>query len=122
MIRNLTCIECPTGCHLTIELDDKGKVIKVTGNKCEKGEGYAIAEIEHPVRMLSSCILTEGLALKMVPVRLDLPIPRDRVFDAMEAIKKVRVHKPLKAGDAVVVNFLNLGVNLIATRAVGEKE
>ncbi|MBQ5649116.1 MAG: NAD(FAD)-dependent dehydrogenase, partial [Clostridia bacterium] len=34
MERKLTCIICPLGCPLTVELAD-GKVVKVTGNTCK---------------------------------------------------------------------------------------
>ena len=120
MIKNLTCIECPTGCSLIIEVKD-GKVLHVSGNECEKGEKYAFDEIENPVRILTSSVLAQGLPLKMIPVRTDEPIPRSRIFDAMNAIKKVRIHNAVRIGDIIVDNFLNLGVNLIATRDVPKK-
>ena len=120
MIKNLTCIECPTGCSLTIEVKD-GKVFNVTGNECEKGEKYAFDEIENPVRILTSSVLAEGLPLKMIPVKTDESIPKNRIFDAMSAIKKIRINDAVSAGDIIVENFLNLGVNLIATRDVSGK-
>ena len=115
MIKNLTCIECPKGCHLTIEVE-KDYVINVNGNQCEKGESYARSEVEDPVRLLTSSVLTKGLALKMVPVRTDKPVPRARIFEAMDAIRKIRLCKRVKAGDAIAANFLDLNVNLIVTR------
>lgn len=118
MIKNLTCIECPEGCRLTVEVED-GRVIRVNGNQCEKGEKYARAEIERPVRILTSCVVAEGMPLKMIPVRTEQPIPKDRVFAAMDAVKKIKVNKPVKAGDVVSENFLGLGINLIATRDAG---
>jgi|GEM_PF-44039 len=115
MIKNLTCIECPKGCHLTVEIEG-GQAIKVSGNQCPKGEKYAVSEVENPVRTLTSSVLAEGLALKMVPVRTDQPIPRDRVFEAMAAIKRLRLKGPVRVGEVVVANFLNLGVNLVVIR------
>lgn len=120
MIKNITCIECPKGCALTIEVKD-GRVFHIRGNECEKGEKYAFAEIENPVRILTSSILAEGLPLKMIPVKTDEPIPRNRIFDAMSAIKKIRINDAVSIGDIIVDNFLNLGVNLIATRDVPGK-
>ena len=32
MTKNLTCVTCPMGCSITVELNDKGEVISVTGN------------------------------------------------------------------------------------------
>jgi len=115
MTKKLTCIECPKGCKLTVDVQD-GKVVKVTGNECPKGEKYAISEIENPARILASSVLGWGLRLKMIPVRTDKPIPKSRIFDAMGEVKKIRVTAPLKSGDVIVKDFLGLGVNLIATR------
>lgn len=132
MIRKLTCIECPVGCLLSADVENC-RVVEVSGNKCPKGETYAASEIENPVRILTSAVLSRGidlpttfkgrvlsenLSLKMVPVRTDKPIPRFKIWEAMAEIKKLRVNRPLQAGDAVVNNFLGLGVNLIATRDV----
>ncbi len=115
MTKKLTCIECPKGCRLLVDVQN-GKVAKVTGNECPKGEKYAISEIENPARILTSGVLSQGLGLKMIPVRTDKPIPKSRIFDAMNEVKKIRITAPLKSGDIIVKNFLGLGVNLIATR------
>ena len=115
MLKKLTCIECPKGCKLLVDVQN-GKMAKVTGNECQKGEKYAISEIENPARILTSSVLSQGLGLKMTPVRTDKPIPKSRIFDAMNEAKKIRVTAPLKSGDVIVKDFLGLGVNLIATR------
>ena len=44
MTRNLTCIVCPRGCQLTVELGADGAVLSVTGNTCPRGKQYAIDE------------------------------------------------------------------------------
>jgi len=103
---------------LTVEANDAGEVVKVTGNQCPKGDKYGTAEVTNPTRTLTAGVLAEGLELKMVPVRTDKPIPKARIMAAMTAVKKIRLTKPVKCGDAVVENFLGLGVNLVATRSV----
>jgi len=115
MIKELTCIECPEGCALSVDIENC-KVVKVTGHKCPKGEIYAKDEIENPLRILASTVLAHGLSLKMVPVRTDRPIPKDRIEDAMREIKKIRIDKEVRTGDVIAADFLNLKVNLIATR------
>jgi CxxC motif-containing protein len=114
MIKKMVCIECPNGCVLTVNTDSKP--IMVTGNKCPKGIEYAISEIESPERMLTSSVLTEGLTLKMVPVRTDRPIPKKDLFRAMEEIKKIRLRKTVAVGDIVIKDILGSGANLIVTR------
>jgi len=115
MIKQLTCIECPRGCKLSVEIDS-GKVISVTGNACPKGEPYARAEIENPARVLTSTVIAVGLDLKMVPVRTDKPIPKDKMPEAMREIKKIRLSRPVRPGDIIAERFLGMDVNLIATR------
>lgn len=100
---------------VTVEND---KAVKTEGNKCPKGEKYAVREIENPVRILTSTVLTYGLSLKMVPVRTDRPIPKSMIAEAMKIVKSVRIDNPVQTGDVIVENFLNLNINLIATRSI----
>ena len=37
-VRELTCISCPLGCPLQVEIDEAGQVVRVTGNTCKRGE------------------------------------------------------------------------------------
>lgn len=115
MSKNLTCIECPKSCPLIVDIENC-RLVKLSGNQCKVGESYAIAEIENPMRIFTSTVLSDGLSLKMIPVRTDKPIEKAKLLEAMAEIKKIIVEKPLKVGDAIVSNFLGLGVNLIATR------
>jgi len=120
MIKRIICIECPKGCVLEADMDSKP--VRITGNLCPKGEEYAVSEIENPERILTSSVLAEGLALKMVPVRTDKPIPKKDLLKAMEEIKKIRLKKAVAAGDVVLKDLLGLGVNLIATRVCPLRE
>ena len=115
MKRTMTCIECPQGCRLEVEADGS-RVISVSGNKCKRGEAYARQETEAPMRTLTTCVLTKGLELKMLPVRTSRPIPKERLFEAMWAVKRLLVTSPLKEGSVVAANFLGLGVDLVACR------
>lgn len=117
MKRKLTCIECPKGCMLLVDIENS-RVVQVSGQECPKGEKYAVSEIENPLRILTSTVLAEGLSLKMVPVRTDKPIPKGVLSEAMREIKKLKVSEPVRVGDVIVENFLGLGVNLVATREV----
>ncbi len=117
MIKELTCIECPKSCRLTVDIENC-RVVKVSGNKCPRGEDYARAEIENPQRVLTAVVLAQGLPLKMIPVRTDKPIPKTKILAAAAEIKKIKVIKPLRVGDIIVEDFMGLGVNLRATRDV----
>ena len=115
MIKKVTCIECPLGCSLEVDIENC-KVVKVSGNKCPKGIKYATDEVETPVRILTSTVLTKRLEHKTVPVRTDNPVPKDRIDDAMREMRKVRLDKPVRAGAVVIADLLGLGVNVITTR------
>lgn len=115
MIKNLTCIECPRSCALTVDIENC-RVVKVSGEKCPKGRDYAVSEVENPRRILTSTVRARGLNLKMVPVRTDRPIPKDRILEAAAEVRKIKLESPIKAGDVIVNNFLGLGVNMLATR------
>lgn len=115
MIKQLTCIDCPIGCTLDIDIENC-KVVSVSGNKCPKGHDYAVSEIENPVRILTSTVVARNMDLKMIPVRTDKPIPVAKIMVAAQEIRKIKIEKGIKVGDILVENFLGLGVNLIATR------
>lgn len=115
MIKSLTCIECPKGCKITVDFDGD-KIDSIKGFQCKKGEAYAREEIIDPKRILTSSVLTEGLGLKMLPVRTNKPIPKSKLMDAMGEIKKIRVSKPVNVGNVVCKDFLSAGIDLVATR------
>lgn len=117
MTKKLICIECPKGCALSVETEGC-RVARVSGNLCPKGKSYSVSEIENPVRVFTSTVLTQGLSLKMAPVRTDRPISKTMLQDAMREIRKIRIKKPLPIGGIVVKNFFGLGVNLIAIRDI----
>ncbi len=112
---NNECIECPEGCALEISARN-GKITEVKGGKCPKGETYAVSEVENPLRILTSTVLARGLSLILVPVRTNKPIPKSRMFDAVKETRKIRLDKPVSCGAIIIKNFLELGVDLIATR------
>ena len=54
-IKKLTCINCPVGCSLKVELDGEN-VICVSGNTCRRGEIYARKEVTNPTRIVTSTV------------------------------------------------------------------
>lgn len=115
MTKNMICTECPKGCDLSVDIEGK-RIANVRGAKCPKGILYAAAEIENPTRIFTATVLTEGLSLKLIPVRTVKPIPKRDLSRAIEEVRKVRIANPVKAGDTIIDNFLGLRLSLIATR------
>ena len=58
-IRNLTCISCPMGCQITVEMDGS-EVLSVTGNTCKRGDVYARKEVTNPTRIVTSTVKVIG--------------------------------------------------------------
>ena len=113
-MRNMTCLECPMGCQLSID----EQTLEVTGNICPKGEAFARAEITNPVRILTTTAVIESETESMLPVRTKDPIPKGSMDAAMKAIKNVRVKAPVEVGDILVEDLVGTGVPLIATKRV----
>ncbi len=114
--KKFTCIMCPLGCAVTVKHDDKGGIVEVLGASCKKGEAYAKDEFTKPMRVLTSTIAIKGAQFARLPVRTSGVIPKDRIFDCMKEIQKIRVKAPVKLGDKVIGNILDLKVDIIATR------
>ena len=56
MVRELTCIVCPLGCDLKVELDENKRVLSVSGNTCPRGKVYAENECVNPRRTVTSTV------------------------------------------------------------------
>lgn len=113
----LTCVVCPAGCKIKVAFDENGKIITVDGNTCVRGKNYAVSEVTHPVRTLTSTVpvMTKS-GWRMLPVRTDNPIPRESLFDAMSLVRAVKVTAPVSVGDVIIRDFVEPGVNLIACK------
>lgn len=116
MKKEFTCIVCPAGCSLTVEQDDRGAILSVTGNTCRRGETYAREELTDPRRTLTSTVRIEGRELAMLPVRTDKGIRRDAMGDAMAQLKTIAVRTPVRCGDVIAENFTEDGISLIACK------
>ncbi len=111
MTRELTCIICPRGCSLRVELDNTGKYLSVSGNICKRGEKYAIDECTSPMRTLTTTVLcSDG---QVLPVRSEGAIPKEKLFEAMEKVNSLTVSLPVSVGDVIIDGFY--GTRLIAT-------
>ncbi len=115
MTRELTCINCPMGCELTVEVEGD-KVISVSGNTCKRGEIYAHSEISAPTRTVTTTIISsEG---RPVPVKTAQPIPKGMIFECTAAIKSAEVHLPVKVGQVIIEDLLGTGAQVTATKTV----
>lgn len=112
----MVCIVCPNGCLLNVEPgQDNGDAYRVTGNLCPRGAAFAQTEMTNPQRTICSTVRTAFADVPVLPVRVSKEIPKDRCFDVMREIAKVRVDTVVRRGDPVIKNVCGLGVDVIAT-------
>ncbi len=114
--RSMTCLECPRGCQLEINVD----TLEVTGNTCPRGEAFAKAEITNPLRVLTTTVRIDSLSEVMLPVRTQTGIPKAKMFEAMDVIRDIRAKAPVSVGDVIVSDLCGTGIDLIATKNVRE--
>ena len=119
-MKEFICINCPLGCHLTVDDSDKNNV-KVTGNTCKRGETYGINEVLHPKRMVTSSVYVLNGKNPVVSCKTKDAIPKELIFDSLNVLKETKVEAPVKIGDVLVANILNTGVDIVATSNVERK-
>lgn len=112
-MKEMICIVCPRGCHLLI--DDNNNV---TGNFCPRGAKYAISELTHPTRTLTTTVKIIDSLEKRLPVKSSAPLPKEKIFDAMEKINKIIVKPPVHIGDVIIKNIFGLNADIIATKDI----
>lgn len=115
--RELTCIGCPMGCSITVEME--GTDIKsVTGNSCKIGDRYARTEVLNPVRTLTTTAVVEGGDLPRVSVRTAGNVPKSMLSECMKEINALRLQAPVSIGDIVLRDVAGTGVDVKATRNI----
>jgi CxxC motif-containing protein len=121
MKKEMVCIGCPMGCYLTV--DYVGRTIRdVSGNRCKVGLDYAEKEVSNPERTLTTTVKVKRGDLPLVSVRTNKPIPKSRIWDAMNLLAKVEVEAPIKIGESIIENIFNTGVNIVATKNILKKK
>ena len=117
--KNLTCINCPMGCSLTVEVEDD-KVVSVSGNTCNRGESYARKEVTNPTRIVTSTVKVRGGKSDIVSVKTKEDIPKGKILECIKALKDVTIQAPVVIGDVVAANIADTGVDIVATRNVAK--
>ncbi|KEZ91887.1 DUF1667 domain-containing protein [Lacrimispora celerecrescens] len=122
MLKEFTCIICPNGCGISADIEIKeggdSLIRSIEGALCPRGEIYVKQELIDPRRNIATSVLVKGGILPLASVRLTKPIPKDRIFDAMEEIKKCCLKAPVTAGTVLVENILGYDADVIVTKSV----
>ena len=114
--RELTCIVCPRGCQLTVELEGKN-VLSVSGNICKRGAVYAENECVNPMRTVTTTAKTNDGGV--VAVKTETTIPKEKMFDVMKEINFVKAPCKVRIGDVIIKNVCGTGSDIVATSNLG---
>lgn len=110
-IKKLTCIECPVGCDISVELDGK-TVVSVSGNGCPRGDMYARNEVVCPRRVITTTVRTQSG--RVVPVKTDKPVKKSEIFAVMDKINSLVIPDGIKEKQVVAENITE-DINLVVT-------
>lgn len=113
----LTCIICPMGCSMEVKIVDDGKsknVIEVKDNGCRRGEEYAKKELLNPTRTLTTTVLVKNGKMRVVPVKTSGEVPKEKLLQCMEIIRRLSCDAPVKRGDVILYDILGTGQNVIS--------
>lgn len=112
-MKKFVCIECPRGCNL--EVDDN---LNVTGNFCIRGKNYALSEVTHPERVVTSTVKIDSLEVCRLPVKTSKAISKDLMFEVIKSLDDVKITAPIKCGDVIIKNVCGSQVDIVATRTI----
>lgn len=112
MKRDFTCIVCPKGCLIHAEFEGSN-IINIEGHTCKRGVAYVTDELTCPKRTLTTTVAT--VSDIMVPVRTNMAVPKELLFDCMKEINKIVLDKSVKTGDIIIKDILGTGADVIAT-------
>ncbi|MGM0435736.1 MAG: DUF1667 domain-containing protein [Bacillota bacterium] len=116
MKKEMICIVCPVGCHLSIDTES----LEVTGNRCPRGEKYARIEITNPTRVVTSTVKVNSKLQRRVSVKTTDAIPKGRIFDLMDMLDSVELTAPVHIGDVALENVFDTGEDVVVTMKLEE--
>ncbi|MEF9917014.1 MAG: DUF1667 domain-containing protein [Lachnospiraceae bacterium] len=119
-MRELICIVCPNGCKMKVEKKEEQWI--VSGNKCKRGQVFAVAEMTHPMRTICSTVKTSFPNIPVLPVRVSEDIPKELIFQVMQEINQVVIKEVVGKGEVVIPHVLGLTANVIVTSDLLKRE
>lgn len=117
----LTCIRCPIGCMLTVTENWDGTV-SVAGNTCKRGEEYGKKETTDPTRIVTSTVKVKNGSRPVVSVKTKEDVPKGKIKECMEELKRVETEAPVRIGDIILKNVAGTGVDIVATKNINREK
>lgn len=122
MEREIICISCPLGCHLTAAYEAKGnlsdKDIAISGNKCKRGVIYGTEEILSPKRVVTATCSVNSRLMSRIPVKTTGSVPKEMIDSLINELYRLRLTPPVTLGDKIITNFRETGVDVVTTRSL----
>lgn len=109
--KSITCITCPIGCRISIDIADGEYVF--SGNKCRKGEEFAKTELTAPFRSLTTTVRTAFP--NVLPVRTNGEVPKEKIFEIIRELSGIIITEKIGIGETVAANIAGTGCDIIAT-------
>lgn len=117
-VKHYICISCPIGCPLRL-VHEGSQILEIEGQECSRGAKYARQEFTDPRRTFSTTVPIRFALHERLPVKLTAPIPRDRIPDAMAAIRTILAEAPVQLGQVLLHDVAGItGVHLVACRTM----
>ena len=110
--KTITCIMCPNSCEIAYDL---------SGGMCAKGPEYVKNEILNPTRTLTTSVRVIDGQLPLVSVKTSAGIPKDKLLEGIKLVSVLSVEAPVEEGQVIYKDFIEEGIDLISTKAVGSK-
>ena len=122
--REITCILCPNGCELEVSYSGEptAESLTIEGNLCPRGLDYALEELTHPKRTLTTSVLVHDGTQPQTSVKTACPIPREKVLEARAALRAAALSAPVSIGDVVIADVAGTGVDVVVTRPVARSQ
>lgn len=120
MQKVLTCICCPVGCEIQVEMEAQ-QILKITGNRCSRGEAYAKRELIRPSRIVTTTVRVREGERAVVSVKTEKEIPKENMMHCISALKDLEVEAPVHIGDVIYQNIAGTGISMIATANVEKR-
>ena len=117
MPEEVTCIMCPLGCSVEVQIDGQEVSVK-KGCRCKEGMKFVKMEAIFPGRILTTTMKTDNPEIPLLPVRSNKEIPKDQLMACMAVISKHPVTGRAEMGQQIITDILGLGVDIVACRTI----
>ena len=113
----ITCTVCPNGCQ--VKWDEATG--QYSGNKCPRGQAFAVQERTSPKRTVTTTIKLAGSGLKLIPVRSSGTVNRNVVAHIVETLRDTTVKGSVQSGEVVYTETIaGDEIKIITTYGISE--